>query len=301
MGGDTLAVVRSSEVGNPAQILEFSMTPLRVEMLAELRLRNVSPHTAREYIRSVIHFAQWARRSPAELGADDVRAFLLFLLNTRKVGIANYKGHMAGIKFLYRNVLRRPEAVDHIPWPHTPVKQPDIPTPAEIQALLAAAPSSRERVIWMVAYGAGLRISEACVLQARDIDRARGVLHVRGGKGGKDRMTLLPKRLLEALEAYWREVRPPGPWLFPGGVAGQPISAHSISRATKIARETAGIARRVTCHILRHAFATHLMEAGTDLRTIQATLGHTNLRTTTRYLQMRADHLEKTISPLDRM
>ena len=277
------------------------MTPLRAQMLEELRLRNVSRQTATAYVRVVGHFAKWARRSPAELGAKEIRAFLIDLLDVRKIGISNYKAHLAGLKFLYRNVLRRPEAVAEIPWPNVPTKQPDIASAGEIQALLDAAPSARERVVWMIAYGCGLRISEVCTLQFQDIDRKRGVLHVRAGKGGKDRMTLLPKRLLAALEAYWREMRPPGPYLFPGGQAEQPITARSISRATQIARKAAGITRPLTCHLLRHAFATHLMEAGTDLRTIQCTLGHTNLRTTTRYLQMRSDHLERTTSPLDRL
>ena len=165
------------------------MTPLRAQMLEELRLRNVSRQTATAYVRVVGHFAKWARRSPAELGAKEIRAFLIDLLDVRKIGISNYKAHLAGLKFLYRNVLRRPEAVAEIPWPNVPTKQPDIASAGEIQALLDAAPSARERVVWMIAYGCGLRISEVCTLQFQDIDRKRGVLHVRAGKGGKDRMT----------------------------------------------------------------------------------------------------------------
>jgi site-specific recombinase XerD len=270
-------------------------------MEAELRLRNVSPRTASSYVRVVRSLAAWHRRSPAELGADEVRAFLLHLVDVRKVSPTNHKMHVAGIKFLYREVLARPEIVAAIPWPHVPDRHPDVAAAEEIQKLLAAAPTSFYRVLWMVAYGCGLRVAEACALRVEDIDRKRGVLHVRGGKGGKDRVTVLPSRLLEALTAYWRETRPPGPWIFPGRSDGGPISPRSVQREIKATATRVGIGRRLTCHLLRHAFATHLLEAGTDLRTIQAMLGHSSIRTTTRYLHIRSDHIERTTSPLDRL
>lgn len=277
------------------------MGQLRDRMEAELRLRNMSARTACGYLRVVRALAAWHRRSPAEMGAQEVRAFLLHLVHHRRIGAANHKMHVAGIKFFYREVLGRPEVADAVPWPHVPDKLPDVASAKEIQALLFAAPSSFYRVLWMVAYGCGLRVAEACALRVEDIDRKRGVLHVRCGKGRKDRMTVLPKRLLEELSAYWRERRPPGPWVFPGAVEGSPISSRSVQREISAAAKRAGIARRLTCHLLRHAFATHLLEAGTDLRTIQSMLGHASIRTTTRYLHIRSDHIERTTSPLDRL
>jgi integrase/recombinase XerD len=278
------------------------MGQLRDRMEAELRLRNVSPRTSCAYLRVVRALAAYHRRSPAQLGAKEVRAFLLHLVNQRRVSPSNHKMHVAGIKFFYREVLRRPEVAEETPWPHVPDKLPDVASTTEIQALLAAAPSSFYRLLWMVAYGCGLRVAEACALRVEDIDRKRGVLHVRCGKGRKDRVTLLPKRLIEELTAYWREARPPGPWVFPGATeAGGPISSRSVQREITATAKRAGISRRVTCHLLRHAFATHLLEAGTDLRTIQAMLGHASIRTTTRYLHIRSDHIERTTSPLDRL
>lgn len=277
------------------------MSVLSDRMEAECRLRNMSACTIGCYVRAVRAFARWAWRSPAEMGIEEVRAFLLHLLEERGLRPANYRMHVAGLKFFYQHVVDRPEVVAKIPWPRVPIKQPDIATPAEIQAFLEAAPSPLYRVASMVAYGCGLRLSEVCSLKVGDIDRARGVIHVRGGKGQKDRMTLLPRRLLEALESYWRETRPPGLWLFPGEQPDRPISKRSVERAITIAKKKAGIARPLTCHLLRHAFATHLLEAGTDLRTIQSALGHANIHTTTRYLQVRTSHLERTMSPLDRL
>ncbi len=277
------------------------MGQLRDRMEAELRLRNVSPRTRKSYLRVVRALAAWHRRSPADLDADDVRAFLLHLVDERRVSPTNHKMHVAGIKFLYREVLARPDVSEAIPWPQVPITLPDVAAPDEILALLAAAPTSFYRVLWMVAYGCGLRVAEVCVLRVEDIDRKRGLLHVRGGKGNKDRLTVLPARLLESLTAYWRETRPPGPWIFPGRDGGTPISTRAVQREIQATVRRAGIGRRLTCHLLRHAFATHLLEDGTDLRTIQAMLGHTSLRTTTRYLHIRSDHIERVRSPLDRL
>lgn len=272
-----------------------------VRMEAQLRLRNVSPRTSAAYVRVVRGFAAFHGRPPAELGADDVRAFLIHLVTEREVEPSTHKMYVAGIKFLYREVLERPEVVAGIPYPFVPDTLPEVPTPQEVEALLQAAPSPTCRLVWMAAYGAGLRIAEACALRLGDIDGERGVLHVRGGKGRKDRVTVLPRRLLDEVRAYVDETRPPQPWLFPGRFPGTSLHPSSVQRETREAARRAGIRRRLTCHLLRHAFATHLLEAGTDLRTIQAVLGHANIRTTARYLHIRSEHVARMVSPLDRL
>jgi site-specific recombinase XerD len=254
------------------------------------------------YLGVIRRLARFTARSPAVLDTEAVQGWLLHRIEIDGIRLANLKMHVAAVKFLYREVLDRPDVVASLPWPKVPIRLPDVPSADEVVRLLAAAPLPRHRLVWMVAYGAGLRVSEACALQVGDIDSRRGVIVVRGGKGGKDRLTLLPRRLLEELRAYWRETRPPGPWLFPGGRPGRPLTPRSAQRELVLAARRAGIhRRRLGCHLLRHAFATHLMEGGTDLRTIQELLGHTSLKTTVLYLHVRADHIQRTRSPLDKL
>lgn len=207
--------------------------------------------------------------------------------------------HLAGLKLLFRHVLGRADVVADIPYPHVPARAPRVPSRAEIRALFDAVPTPMYRTLFIVCYATGLRISEACSLQVGDIDARAGVLWVRGGKGAKDRATVLSPRLLGILRAYWRETRPPHPGMFPGGIVGRPVIPRSVSRAVSIASARAGLSPPVTCHQLRHAFATHLLAAGTDLRTLQSMLGHANLRTTGRYLTIGTEHLQRVPSLLD--
>ena len=194
--------------------------------------------------------------------------------------------YVAGIRFLYGVTLDRPEVAKRIPWPKVPRKQPDILSGTEVTHLLAAIESVKHRVVLTAAYGAGMRVSEACRLQVGDIDSQRGLIHIRQGKGSRDRHVMLGDRLLSALREYWSLTRPQGPYLFPGQRPGTSVSATAVRTALHAAVAKAGISKRVTPHVLRHSFATHLLEAGADIRVIQVLLGHQSIRTTAHYTQL---------------
>lgn len=268
-------------------------------MEADLRLKAYSARTRDTYMRCVRRFLAHHRRSPAELGEADVRAFLLHLVVERKLRPATHLTYVAALKFLYTTTLRRPGEVERIPWPRVPETLPDVLSPGEVRRLLSAGRNVRQRVLLMLAYGAGLRISEICSLPAKDIDRQRMLIHVRGAKGGRDRYVMLSERLLAALREYWRLGRPPRPHLFPGRQPGRPISPRTIQRMVHRVGRACGVGRRVTPHLLRHCFATHLLEAGTDVRVIQRLLGHASIRTTARYTAVSAHHIGGMRSPLD--
>jgi len=206
---------------------------------------------------------------------------------------------VAGLKFLYTVTLGRPEEVAGIPWPRVRRPLPDVLSGSEVERLLAAVELCKHRMVLMAAYGAGLRVSEACSLSVGDIDSVRGVIHVRDGKGGRDRFVVLAGRLLLALREYWRIERPSGSRLFPGRKSGGCVSPESVRRALHKAVAACGLTKKVTVHALRHAFATHLLEGGTDLRTIQILLGHNSIRTTVGYLHISAARIARTKSPLD--
>jgi site-specific recombinase XerD len=277
------------------------MGQLRDQMKADLTLRAYRPGTIRSYLGCGKAFAAYFHLSPREMGEDHIRRFLLHLLLEKKVGPATHKMFVAALRFLYGITLGRPEIAIRIPWPKVPRTLPDILSLAEVERLLCAITSAKHRVIIMTAYGAGLRISEACSLKVPDIDSARGLIHVRNGKRGRDRFVMLSPRLLDGLRAYWKHVRPQGPALFPGAKPNTCISPEAVRRALRSAAKTAGLSKHVTPHVLRHTFATHLLEGGTDLRVIQVLLGHASIRTTTRYTQVSQAHIGRTPSPLDRL
>jgi len=272
------------------------MGELADRMRQDLVLRNYSPRTVPQYLGCARKFAAFHRRSPAEMGETEVRAYLQHLLEDGRIP-NSVRVTVAALKFLYRKTLGRPEVVARIPWPREPRRLPEIPSHDELRRLLAA-PCPTTRALLMLGYGAGLRISEACALRTGDIDRARGVLLVRGGKGAKDRVTLLPAELLAALAEHWRATRPAGDRVFPGSRPETSMSANVAQRRLKGALAAAGVTRPFTYHSLRHAFATHLLEDGTNVVVIQSLLGHTSLETTQRYLRVRVDLLEKVRSPL---
>lgn len=277
------------------------MGQLRDQMKADLTLRAYRPGTIRSYLACAKAFAAYFFVSPLQMGEDHIRRFLLHLLQEKKVGPATHKMFVAALRFLYGVTLGRPEVAIRIPWPKVPRRLPDILSLAEVERLLGAIVSIKHRVIIMTAYGAGLRISEACSLTVPDIDSARGLIHVRNGKRGRDRFVMLSPRLLAGLRAYWKQVRPQGPALFPGAKPGTSISPEAVRRALRSAAKSAGLAKRVTPHVLRHTFATHLLEGGTDLRVIQVLLGHASIRTTTLYTHVSQTHIGRTPSPLDRL
>ena len=249
------------------------MTALRQRMLEDLRIRNYAPSTVACYVRSVAAFAKHFRKSPEQLGPEEIRRYQLFLLNEKKVKLSTYIQAVAALRFFYRNTLHRKIELDRIPLPRYEKKLPVILTKEEVKALLEAPKKLGDRAMLATLYGAGLRVSEVASLKVGDIDRGRKLIHVRAGKGNKDRQVMLSEALREVLVAWWRW-RKPTDWLFPGEKPGRPVSRETVFRACKEAARLAGIAKSVHPHSLRHAFATHLLDDGVSLIVIQALLGH---------------------------
>ena len=274
------------------------MTPLRKRMLEDLQIRNYAPTTVAAYIRSVAEFAKHFGKSPELLGSEQIREYQLYLIKEKGVSLPSYIQAVCALRFLYSNTLHVPVSVDRIPLPRYEKKLPVILSPAEVRLLLETPKNLSHRAMLTTMYAAGPRISEVAKLKVADIDSSRNVIWIRGGKGRKDRQVLLPPRLLELLRAYFRWKKPKE-WLFPGGIPGQPICSNSIFRACQNAVRNAGIVKPVHPHSLRHAFATHLLDAGVNLRTIQILLGHSKLETTARYLHVTDTAVRSTTSPLE--
>jgi len=274
------------------------MTPLRKRMLEDLQIRNYAPTTVAAYIRSVAEFAKHFGKSPDLLGSEQIREYQLYLIKEKGVSLPSYIQAVCALRFFYTNTLHRPVSVDRIPLPRYEKKLPVILSRAEVKLLLETPKNLSHRAILATMYAAGPRISEVAKLKVSDIDSSRNVIWIRGGKGRKDRQVLLPPRLLELLHVYccWKK---PKEWLFPGGIPGQPICSNSIFRACQKAVRKAGIVKPVHPHSLRHAFATHLLDAGVNLRTIQILLGHSKLETTARYLHVTDTAVRSTTSPLE--
>jgi integrase/recombinase XerD len=277
------------------------MGAIRDRMLAELELRGMSAATKKSYLTCCRVFVAYFMKSPEQLAAADIKEFLLHLMRQRKAGPSSVGVYVAAIRFLYRAVLRRPDAVDDLPRPRVPKKLPEVPSRDEVVAMLEAVRSLKYRTILIAAYGAGLRISEARQLRVGDIDSKRMLLHIRGAKQGKDRFVLLSPRLLAALRGYWAEAKPRGPHLFPSERSQQPVSNDAVRKVLKRALGEVGFKKHVTLHSLRHGFATHLLEDGTDIRLIQALLGHASIETTAHYTRVSARQMQTVTSPLDRL
>ena len=278
------------------------MGELYQKMEQDLAIKNLAPLTRKEYLRCCCGFARYHMRSPREMGLTEIKDYLGQMVR-QGASPETLKMHSAGLKFLYGITLDRKQIAEKIPWPKVPHKKPDILSLAEVERVLDAAMSASQipAMVSIAAYGAGLRITEACRLRPEDIDSARRLIHVRQGKGRKDRYVMLGDRLLEILRGYWRQVRPQGDWLFPGRKAGKPITRDTVEKALKVAAVRAKLRKKVTPHLLRHSFATHLLEAGTDIRVIQVLLGHSSIRTTARYTQVSERHIASVKSPLDKL
>jgi site-specific recombinase XerD len=275
------------------------MGKLHDRMKEDLLLKAYSPHTQRAYLGCARHFARHYLRSPEEMGEQEIRGFLLYLVRDRKASPATLGMYINALKFLYNVTLKRPEAVKGISHPKRPKTLPVILSPEEVLRVLAAISSVKYKAIIATAYAAGLRISEVCGLRLADIDSQRRRLHIRAGKGKKDRYVMLGESLLALLRQYYQEARPKGEYLFPGQKPQRPISTTAVRQVLrKVIRET-GLAKRVTMHTLRHCFATHLLEAGTDIRILQVLLGHSSIRTTLRYTHITDRLVQKLVSPLD--
>jgi integrase/recombinase XerD len=276
------------------------MTPLRQRMLEDMGIRNLAVNTQLAYVQQISAFARHFDRSPEALGPEQVRAYQVHLIEERKLAAGSLSVVAAALRFLYKVTLRRPWNGDDIPMPKRPLKLPIVLSPEEVVGFLACVASTKHRAILTTIYASGLRVSEAVQLRPADIDSSRMVLRVDQGKGGKDRYVMLSPRLLEVLRDYWRIERPKL-WLFPGDGAGRHITKNAVEQACQKAQRAVGIDKPVTPHSLRHAFAAHLLEAGTDVRRIQLLLGHRSLATTSRYLKIATSSLCATVSPFDQL
>jgi integrase/recombinase XerD len=278
------------------------MTPLRQRMIEDMRLRNLSPHTVEAYVGAVAQFARHFGRSPEQLDGGQVRQYLLHLVQDQHASWSRYNQARCALQFLYGVTLGRGERFEKLPCARAPRRLPTVLAREELRRLFdATSRDPKHRALLMTLYGAGLRISEALGLKPADIDSPRMLIHVRGGKGNKDRMVKLSPQLLAVLRDYWRACRPPAAgWLFPQNKdPGRPMESGTAHRIVARAARRAGITRRVSPHTLRHSYATHLLDAGTDLRTIQLLLGHSNLKTTSLYMHVSQAKLHAAGSPLD--
>ena len=276
------------------------MTPLRRRMIEDMKLKNLSTKTIDTYVSRVSTFARHFGRSPHDLGRDDVRAYLLHLVQKKKVSWSVYNQTLAALRFLYEVTLGRKDVLERIPFPKQPKRLAVVLSLDEVARFVAAIVGIKHRAILMTAYAAGLRLSEVTGLRVADIDSKRMVIRVRQAKGRGDRYVMLSPRLLAVLREYWKVVRPTDR-LFPGDVPGQPITGKAVHLSCVRAARDAGLDKHVTVHTLRHSFATHLLEAGTDIRTIQVLLGHRKLETTAIYTHVSPAAVEATRSPFDRI
>jgi integrase/recombinase XerD len=275
------------------------MTILRRRMTEDMKIRNLSPHTQASYLQQVTQFACYFGKSPDLLGPEEIRTYQIYLTNERKLAPGSIHIAVAALRFFYKVTLKRDWTFeDVLPLPKKPQKLPVILSPEEVLHFLPCVKHLKHRVILTTCYAAGLRISEAVRLKAAVIDSQRMVIRVVQGKGQKDRYVMLSAKLLEILRDYWKATRPKE-WLFPGGLPGQPITRDAVELACTKAHQLSGLTKPVTPHSLRHAFAVHLLEAGTDVRTIQLLLGHRSLATTARYLRIATTKVCSTSSPLD--
>jgi len=275
------------------------MSPLRRRMIEDMQIRNLTLNTQRVYVEQVVRFARHFRKSPDHLGPAEIRTYLLYLANDRRLAASSIIVTVSALRFFYTVTLKRPWVVEEdIPAGKQAKKLPVVLSQDEVARFLAAVENLKHRVILTVCYATGLRISEAVRLTPSAIDSKRMVIRVEQGKGRKDRYVMLSPRLLDILRDYWQRTHP-GAWLFPGDRPDRPVCPLTINRTCREVRSQCGIGKPVGPHSLRHAFAVHLLEAGTDLRTIQLLLGHRNLGTTARYLLIATSKVCATVSPLE--
>ena len=279
------------------------MTHLRKIMLEELERRNYAQTTIDCYLRAVAEFSLHFHRPPNQLGMEHIRQYQAHLFGRRKLAPSTVTQQLAALRFFYIKTLRKPWSIAETPYPKKVQRLPIILSPEEVTQLIDSAVTPFHRILLMTLYATGMRRAELARLKITDIDSRRMVIHIQGGKGRKDRDVMLSPTLLGALREYWRGLRhKPTHWLFPGGcrhAAPHPITPKTVWYACQKAALHAGLEHRVHPHTLRHCFATHLLENGADLRTIQLLLGHQDLKETTIYLHLSQRHLHATASPLD--
>jgi integrase/recombinase XerD len=275
------------------------MTTLRRRMLEDMQVRSLSPQTQATYVQQVSLFARHFNQSPELLGPEEIRSYQVYLTNERKLAPSSINIAISALRFLYRITLHKDWSLTEvIPTPKKPKKLPIVPSPEEVLQFLGCVWNIKHRTILTTCYAAGLRVSEAICLKVTDIDSKRMVIRVEQGKGRTDRYVMLSPKLLQILRDWWRVHRPQG-WLFPGDKVGSHIGKCTIDEACQKARRRCRIPKPITPHSLRHAFAVHLLESGTDVRTIQLLLGHCSLSTTATYLRIANTKVCSTKSPLD--
>ncbi|MGB5087168.1 MAG: site-specific integrase [Methylocystis silviterrae] len=277
-----------------------TISPLRQRMIEDMTVRNLSQATQQSYIYAVARFSRHFNSSPDRLGAEEVRAYQLHLVS-KKHSWGHINQVTCALRFFYGVTLGQKEAIERIVFGREPEKLPAVLNAEEVVRFLEAVEGFRNRVALTTAYAACLRVREVTRLKVDAIDSTRMLIHVEMGKGGKERYAMLSLRLLDILRAYWRQARP-NLWLFPGQEPGSHVvSTGALQDACRRARKQAGINKPVTAHTLRHSFATHLLEAGVDIRVIQALLGHSDLSSTSRYAQVATNLIAGTPSPFDRL
>jgi len=273
------------------------MTKLRQRMVEDMEIRNFSPHTQACYLRRMTQFTRHFGRSPDQLGLEDIRSYLVHLReHGASAGVIGQT--ICGLRFFYLRTLGKDWNFHQLPYPRKEHRLPHVPDREVVLRFLGGIANIKHRALLTTCYGAGLRVSEARRLKVEDLDGQRGVIHVHLGKGLKSRLVPLSDTLLEVLRAYWRAVRPKE-WLFPSGKTGMPMVTRSITRVCQRTCHELGISPKITPHTLRHGFATHLLEAGTNVRTIQLLMGHTSLRTTADYMRVSTTEVLATKGPLD--
>jgi integrase/recombinase XerD len=275
------------------------MSPLRRRMIEDMTIRNLSPATQQSYLHAVSKFSQYFGRSPDQLGLEDVRAFQVHLAS-KGVSWGSLNQTVCALRFFYGVTLGEATIPERIPYAREPRKLPTVLSADEVVQFLESVSSLKARVALTTAYAAGLRVSEVAALKVADVDRRRMVMRIEHGKGGKERYVMLSGALLGILRSYWRLARPPV-FLFPGRTSDTPIDPTVLHAACRSAAAAAGLDKRVSVHVLRHSFATHLLESGVDIRIIQVLLGHENLSTTARYARVSTQLIGATASPLDRL
>jgi integrase/recombinase XerD len=295
-----LAVSLGSATSHHGVAEEVAMGTIGDQMRQDLALAGYASITQKRYWTDARQFVARFRKPATELGREELRQYVEEL-KASGISPSRMKQHFAALKFLYEKTLGRPVEVSFFSWPTQPRPLPRILSVEEIGRLFGALRSPKYRAIAMTMYGAGLRIREACLLEVTDIDAPRMVIHVRHGKGGRPRDVPLPPTLLVVLRSYWKQERPPLPYLFVGRDTDKPLRPEAVLEALLRARADVGIRRSITAHVLRHSFATHLLEAGTDLRVIQQLLGHRHISTTAGYAHVAHALLAKTESPLERL
>ena len=274
------------------------MTELRTRMVRDMTLRGFSPRTHKSYIAAVVQLARYYRRSPAELTDEEVQAYLLHLVQHRKLAWASCSLAVNAVRFLYHVTLERDRTDFRVPAPKVPQKLPEILSREEVWRLIDAASSPKHRLLLATTYAAGSRVSEVVALKVSDIDPERLTIRVEHGKGGKDRYVPLADRLLVELRRYWHVV-PPAHWVFPNRQGTRPIDISVAQKIYMITKLRAGIRKQGGIHTQREAYATHVLEAGTDLHTVQRLLGHRQISTTMRYFHLSQGRVLATRSPLD--